>query len=635
MEKVKAEEGESADIIADNIESLKELFPDAFNEGGIDFDVLRQLLGDAKVLNEGEEKYGLNWHGKKKARQIALTPSTGTLIPCPEESINWDTTQNLFIEGDNLEVLKLLQKSYANRVKMIYIDPPYNTGREFIYPDKYQDNLDTYLKYTKQKSDEGFKLSSNTESSGRFHTNWLNMMYPRLKLAKNLLRNDGVIFISIDDNELSSLLQICKEIYGEDNYIGTISRATGTRMGTGSRGIARELDYVLVFSKTADYSLSRLPMSDEELSLYNQEDEKGKYLTRSLRRTGGENRREDRPSMFYPVISPDGTEVYPIAPEGWESRWVCGKDTYEQLVEDGFIEWKKVVKDGVERWQVYQKHYVTEGLKESSDLWTKEEGNKKATRDLNALFDGKKVFDHPKPLGMNKKLLQLGTESTSHHLVLDFFAGSCALGHAVFEQNALDNGNRRYIMVQLPEECEEKSNAFKSGFATISDLGKERLKRACGKIKSEYSGFKGDLGFKVFKLANSNIRVWSSGSEDLEATLLSNVDHLVENCSEQEVLYELLLKRGIDLSVPIENRDVGGKRIFSVGYGALFACLNESISKDQVEEIGQGIVKWHKELAPSSDTHVFFRDSAFSDDVSKTNMAAILEQNGINHVRSL
>ena len=649
MDKMTEQDVSSLDVVNENLEVLKAIFPESFTEDGVDFEVLRQLLGDA--VDEGEEKYGLTWHGKKKARQIALMPSLGTLRPCPEESVNWDTTQNLFVEGDNLEVLKLLQKSYANKVKMIYIDPPYNTGKEFIYPDKFQDNLDTYLRYTGQRGEEGFKTTSNTESSGRYHTNWLNMMYPRLRLARNLLRDDGAIFISIDDNELANLIKICDEVFGEANYIGMISRATGTRMGTGSRGIARELDYLLVYSKTDAYHLRKLPMTAKELAIYNQEDEKGKYLARSLRRTGGENRREDRPSMYYPVTSPEGDKVYPIAPEGYESRWVCGKETYNQLLRDGYIEWKKVTKNGEERWQVYQKHYLNKGVKESSDLWVKDEGNKKATRDLSALFGGVKVFDHPKPVGLNRKIVQLGTENTDEPIVLDFFAGSCATGHAVFEQNAADDGNRRFILVQLPEICSEQSAAFKVGYKTISDIGKERLRRASKKLAAESEQMTKeakeklpgttdntmvlDIGFKVFKLDSSNIRAWNPDRNDLEQTLIDHMAHLVENRSEEDVLYELLLKRGVDLTVPIEEKTIIGKTVYSIGYGVLFACLDTAISREEIEDLAQGIIGWHKELEPASDTQVVFRDSAFANDIAKTNMTAILEQNGIAHVRSL
>lgn len=644
FERVTLQDGESADIVNENIQRLKAIFPDAFSEGSVNFDTLRQLLGDAGVVEEGGEKYGLNWHGKKEARQIALAPSTGTLLPSHDESVDWDKTQNLFIEGDNLEVLKLLQKSYAGKVKLVYIDPPYNTGKEFVYPDNYQDNLDTYLRYTGQVDDHGMKFSTNTEASGRMHTNWLNMMYPRLKVARNLMREDGVIFISIDDAELANLRCICDEIFGQNNFCGIISRATGTRMGVGSSTIASELDYVVIYSKFEGLAFDGLPMTDSDLSIYDQEDEKGRYLTRSLRRTGGENRREDRPSMFYPVHAPDGTEVYPIAPAGYESRWVCSKETYLSQLEKGMIEWKKVEKDGIEKWQVYQKHYVGEAKKQPSNLWNKDEGNKKATRDLNSLFDNEKVFDHPKPVGLICKIIQLATNESTDDIVLDFFAGSGTTGHAVYEQNASDGGNRRFILVQLPELLDETNNAQKVATIVcdklgvprnIAEISKERLRRASAKVRSDSRGKEVDGGFKVLKLAESNIKAWRPNRSDIEETLLSHQEHLIEGRSEQDVLFELLIKRGIDLSVPIECREVLGKSLYSIGYGVLFACLDQSISQGDIEGVAQEILTWHKELKPASDAHVFFRDSAFSSDVSKSNMAAILQQNGITHVRSL
>ena len=409
IKQVELEDGQSADIISENIYRLKELFPDAFSENGVNFDALRQLLGDASVLDEGEEKYGLNWHGKKKARQIALTPSTGTLLPCPEESVDWDTTQNLFIEGDNLEVLKLLQKSYANRVKVIYIDPPYNTGKEFIYPDKFQENLDTYLRYTGQVNDDGIKFASNTEVGGRKHTNWLSMMYPRLKLARNLLASDGVIFLSIDDNEHSNLKLICDDVFGQENFMGEVCRATGQTTGQDSGGLGSSFDYILVYSKNVDFDLSGLPLSAKDLTRFDNEDERGKYAYDQMRKTGSNDRREDRPRLFYPVQNPDGGEVYPVAPAGYESCWRFERKTYDRLLKDNIILWKKTKRDGDEIWWPYVKYYLEGRTKRPSPLWNDLDGNKKAARDVRALFDGKKVFDFPKPVPMISgayKLLQ-------------------------------------------------------------------------------------------------------------------------------------------------------------------------------------------------------------------------------------
>lgn len=626
----------SQNLLADNIKQLLALFPEVSTEGEvdgkpqnkIDFDALKEVLGE--YVEDKEERYNFTWHGKANARRLAQTPSAGTLRPCKEESVDWDTTQNLFIEGDNLEVLKLLQKSYHKKVKMIYIDPPYNTGKEFIYPDKYKDNLDTYLRYTGQINDEGFKISANTETTGRYHTNWLNMMYPRLKLARNLLRNDGAIFVSIDDNELGNLRRILDDIFGEDNFIGMISRSTGTRMGSGSRGIARELDYILVYSKTFEYELARLPMTEQEASIYNEEDEKGKYLLRSLRRTGGENRREDRPSMFYPVTSPDGDEIYPIAPEGWESRWVCGKDTYERLLSEGEVVWKKVKKSGELKWQVYQKTYLSIDGRESSDLWTKEDGNKKATRELNNLFDKVKIFDHPKSVGVMKKILLLGSKNTDYPIVLDFFAGSASLGHAVYELNVNDGSQRRFILVQLPEILLEDTQGKKLGFDTIADIGKERIRRAVNKIKQENPDCQGDLGFKVFKLDATNIIPWEADFDNLESILANSVDNIKPDRTAEDVLYEILLKYGLDLTLPIKQHIIANKTVFDVGMGALLVCLDDDIPL----EVAEGIGKLKEKLQPEV-MRVVFKDAGFADDVVKTNTLQVLKQFDIDDVKSI
>jgi adenine-specific DNA-methyltransferase len=655
MKRVQPEEGASADIVSENIELLKELFPDAFSEGGVDFEVLRQLLGDAKVLDEGEEKYGLNWHGKKKARQIALTPSSGTLLPCPEASVDWDTTKNLFIEGDNLEVLKLLQKSYANKVKMIYIDPPYNTGKEFIYPDKFQENLDTYLKYTGQVDDEGIKFSSNTETTGRKHTNWLSMMMPRLKLARDLLSKDGVIFISIDDNEQAHLKKLCDEVFGEANFLTQVIVQSNKR-GQTYKEIAKCHEYLLVYYKSEESSLGELEKTTGALPF---EDEHGGYDLWELRNRNPKFGRHNRPNLFYAIyvnsrsvndeglalISLERTEkfdceVLPRNSVGADSCWRWGKD---KLVNEGInaspkTVWAKQKRDG--GWNIYEKS--RKSTTKAKSIWTdtkfiSEQGTVEAGR-----IDMGGVLEFPKPLELIKQCVFLG--SSDDDIVMDFFAGSGTTAHAVMAQNAEDGANRRYICVQLPEptfELEDgkkvpkkhSKTAFEQGFETIAEISRERIKRSANSIEGSNQDM--DKGFRTFKLSNSNIQVWNPDRADLEESLLSHQDHLVEGRTEQDILYELLLKRGIDLSVPIESREVIDRTIFSIGYGVLFACLSESINKDQVEEIGRGIVEWYRELAPSSDTHVFFRDSAFSDDVSKTNMAAILEQNGINHVRSL
>ncbi len=622
MKKIQPEEGKSADIVVENIARLKELFPDAFTEGGVNFDVLRQLLGDVGVLDEGEEKYGLNWHGKKKARQIALTPSTGTLLPCPEESVDWDTTKNLFIEGDNLEVLKLLQKSYANKVKMIYIDPPYNTGKEFIYPDKFQENLNTYLKYTGQVDDEGMKFSSNTETNGRFHSDWLSMIYPRLKLARNLLRDDGVIFISIDDGEVGNLRKCCDEVFGVNNFVANVVWQKKYTRANDARWFSDNHDHILCYAKEKiGMSLNLLLRNENQLSAYSNPDDhpKGSWKATPLHAKSGANTSPYNFKNGVVWAPPTGTfrrfnDATMKKMDDSNEIWF-GKDGSQTPSRKSFL---SEVKDGVSP--------VT--------IWPYDEvgHNHEANNELKSLDMGG-LFSNPKPTRLIQRILELSTRGGD--IILDFFAGSATTAHAVMQLNAEDGGNRKFIMVQLPEPCDEKSEAFKAGYKTIAEISKERIRRVINKIRTEQQEHKTDLGFKTFKLSNSNIHLWNPDRTDLEKSLLSHQEHLIEGRTEQDILYELLLKRGVDLAASIESRKASGKNIYSIGYGVLFACLDESITKEQVEDIAQTIITWHGELAPDSDTHVFFRDSAFRDDISKTNMAAILEQNGITHVRSL
>lgn len=631
IEKIKKGDplSESKDLLQENINQLKTLFPEIVTEGKIDFKALQAILGEE--IEEGEEFYRFTWAGKAQARREAHKPSTGTLRPCPEESVDWDKTKNLYIEGDNLEVLKLLQKSYASKVKMIYIDPPYNTGQDFIYKDNYKDNLKNYQELTGQIDNDGNKISTNTDSDGRYHSNWLNMMYPRLKLARNLLKEDGVIFMSIDENEVHNLISLGNNIYGSNNFRGIISRSTGTRMGSGNKKISSELDYIIVYSKSEKFNFLGLPMNKEDLKIYDKKDEKGIYLTRSLRRTGGENRREDRPSMFYPVYAPDGTEVYPIAPEGWESRWVCGKDTYVNLDKEGIIEWKKVIKKGVEKWQVYQKHYLGESVKFASNSWNELDGNKKATREVNALFDNIKLFDHPKPLALMKKIIIMSS-SVENDIIIDFFSGSCTTAHALMKINIEDEKNRKFLMIQLPEPTDPKSVAYKTGYKTIAEIGKERIRRAAKKIVKENPLLapNTDLGFKVFKLDSSNIQAWSGNPDNLEKELFDAVDNIKTDRSEEDVLYEILLKYGLDLTLPISEKMIAGKKVFNVGMGAIFICLATEITS----EVSEGIGQWKAELDPAM-CRVIFKDSGFKSDAAKTNAQQNLKRFGITEVKSI
>lgn len=660
MKQVTPEEGQSANIIAENVDRLKGLFPEAFTEGGVNFETLRQLLGDAGVLDEGEEKYGLNWHGKKKARQIALTPSTGTLLPCPEESVDWDTTKNLFIEGDNLEVLKLLQKSYANKVKMIYIDPPYNTGKEFIYPDRFQEDLDTYLRYTGQISDEGFKLTTSLEVTGRKHTNWLNMMYPRLLAARNLLARDGVIMISIDEKESLNLRMICDQVFGEENFVAQFTVVTNYKGRNDKTNVAMAHEYIVAYKKDSFITVG-LPLTPAQIAEYKLVDASGKkYKLRDLRKRGGPDKREDRPKMWFPLYLSQKTqklslerqsehdiEITPIKSDGSDGRWRWGRERVEANLND--LEASYVKKNN--KWNVSYRIYLQNAtctpIDGDDDLDEEDEdfssdGSLPKSIWMGGEFStdsGKRSFkklipetplEYPKSVELLKRCIYYGTNSDD--IVLDFFMGSGTLAQALFEVEIENKKGRRFIGVQLPEPCEDSK---KHKFLTISEIAKERIRRAGQEVKLKNSDSSIDIGFKFFKLTSSNIKAWDANFVDIEEGLLSHEEHILPGRREMDILYELLLKRGIDLSAPIESRLSAGKNIYSIGYGALFACLDESISREQVEGIAQAIIDWHKELAPTSETHVFFRDSAFRDDISKTNMAAILEQNGISHVRSL
>ena len=632
-------ETHSADVVTENIGQLKTLFPEAFAEGNVDFEVLKQLLGSDG--DEGEEKYGLNWHGKRQARQLALTPSAGTLRPCPEESVDWDTTQNLMIEGDNLEVLKLLQKSYAGKVKMIYIDPPYNTGKDFIYPDNYRDSLRNYLELTDQADGESQRFSSNTETSGRFHTDWLNMMYPRLKLARQLLREDGLICISVDEEEIANLRLMCDEIYGSENRVEEVVWKNKYGSGALTKGFANVHEYLVVYSRSLISNIAA-PLDDEQRSVYKHKDSKffvrGGYITQPLATTS----KDDRPNLRY-AIHHAGIEIWP------EKQWIWERGRFETAYRNDEI----VINERDGKYSVRMKQYLRDenGVERLGKPVSLLNGpfNQEGTKEIRELF-GSPVFDFPKPSALIRYLFSfiINDQPEDDGLYVDFFAGSCPSAQAVMTLNAIDNGKRRFIMAQLPEPCPSKSLASKAGFATIADIGKQRIRSVRKQILEQQKPKKDDspslgnndiescdLGFRVFKLATSNIRAWEPDRDDLEGTLLDSIDHIKPDRSEDDILYELLLKLGLDLCVPIENRTIAGKSVHSIGAGTLIACLAERIAREDVESLALGIADWHDELASAGDSTVVFRDSAFVDDIAKTNLTAILDQRGLGQVRSL
>lgn len=641
MKKLTAADPEtrSADLVAENVERLKALFPEIVTEGphgaALNVDVLKALIGD-QTVTDADEKFGLTWHGKRRARQLALTPSAGTLRPCPEDSVDWDTTQNLMIEGDNLEVLKLLQKSYAGKVKLIYIDPPYNTGKDFVYPDNFQESIRHYLELTGQV-EGGAKISSNTESSGRFHTDWLNMMYPRLKLAKNLLTENGLLFLSCDDAELIDVTCALNEIFGEENFVAQLIWKKSYGGGAKVKHVVVLHDYVLCFAKSLE-ALGRLelPPDPNARRYYKFRDSKfekrGPYRLQPLATTSN----DERENLRYPIPY-NGEEIWP------EKQWQWEKSrTLEALAND-----ELVIAQQEGKWSVNYKQYLrdADGVERGAKPFSILDGpyTQAGTAEIAELLGDPKVFPFPKPTELVRQLVRYANPE-KEFVVMDFFAGSGTTGHAVIAENAADNGKRRYITVQLPEPLDPENSGQKaaSDFCdqlgkprNIAELTKERLRRSARKVEGELPSFSGDLGFRVFKLHSSNIRTWEPDRDDLDQTLLDSVEHLKPGRNEQDVLYELLLKLGLDLCVPIETRAIGGKHVHAIGGGVLMACLAKRIARGEVEALAQGIVEWHQALAPAGDTTCVFRDSAFENDVAKTNLAAILEQHGIANIRSL
>jgi len=650
MKKLTADDPEtkSGDLVAENIEHLKTLFPELVTEGpkgvSVNSGVLKQLVGDWTVT-DADEKYGLNWYGKRRSRMLALTPSTGTLRPAPEDGIDWDTTENIMIEGDNLEVLKLLQKSYSSKVKLVYIDPPYNTGKDFVYSDDYQDNIRNYLELTGQV-DGGQKTSSNTEASGRFHTDWLNMMYPRLKVARMLLSDDGILLISINDVEAPRLRMVLDEVFGEENFVCQFVWNNEGNIDQQSK-IKGVHEYVLTYMRNADFLTAPAvidPNIEEDSKLYNEQ------IENSITKIGPANPPSTItlpagfPAAFDHGSLPPREDVWPhILDEivvvdsklekparvysGWSSR-----NLLELFIRNGCIPIED--SSGKKTWFALTATGAIYGYKKRSELQghvlsvIRNVGTTK--QNSNVLKKWGIEFSYPKPLLLLQYLIQVFTRSDAQHIVCDVFAGSGTTGHAVLEQNAEDGGDRRFLMVQLPEPTGDAGK-----FASIADITKERLRCAAKKVKDENPMFTGDLGFRVFKLDSSNIHEWDPDREDLDSSLLQSVEHLKSDRTEADILYELLLKLGLDLCVPIEDRAILEKEVHAIGGGVLMACLTEQIERNEVEALAQGIVNWHLELAPAGDTTCVFRDSAFVDDVAKTNMAAILEQHGIANVRSL
>ena len=607
------------DMTQENIKKIQFLFPNAIKEIikngevclAVDFDVLKQEMSDM-IIDDKQERYQMTWPDKKKAVLLANSAISATLRPVKEKSVNFDTTQNIYIEGDNLDSLKLLRETYLGKVKMIYIDPPYNTGHDFVYEDNFSESYEEYMSNSGQYDEQGNRLVRNLDSNGRFHTAWLNMIYPRLKIARDLLRDDGAIFISIDDNELHNLMKLCDEIFGESNFVGCICRATGTTTGQDANKIGSSLDYCLVYSKSSDFELNGLDMEEKDLKRFNEKDERGLYSTLQLRKTGNADTREERPNMFYPVIAPDGSEVYPFGPTGYLSRWRVGKDSYEKLLADNMIVWKKQDTDEVvetdgyvkSKWTPYVKYYLEGRTKQVSNLFQDIEGNKKASIVLKELLGSKGIFDNPKPVEFLEILLQIATNAND--LIVDFFSGSATTAHAIMKYNEKNNSNRKYIMVQLPEKTDVSSEAYKLGYRTICDIGEERIRRA-GKKITEEAGLTAtnlDIGFRVLKLDSSNMQdVFYNPMSMTQSLLDATVDNIKADRTPLDLLFQVMLDLGIELSAKIEEKQVNGKTYYLVNDNDIIACFDDNIDNDVITAI-----------AKMQPLYAVFKDKSFATD---------------------
>lgn len=613
-------DAESKDLVAENIEKLKQLFPEIITDGKVDFETLEEVLGEFK--EESNERYSFSWSGKGQAKKLAMRPSKGTLRPAPEESVDWDSTEHLFIEGDNLEVLKLLQRSYHKKVKMIYIDPPYNTGHDFIYKDDFKDNIKNYLKLTDQVDEVGKKISSNVETSGRYHTDWLNMIYPRLRLARELLQDDGVIFVSIDDHEIANLKKVMDEVYGEENFIANMIWQSRTSISNDQQ-ISLNHNHTLIYSKDINEVVFYGDIIGKDDYSNPDEDPRGpwKLVPIDANKPGGDT--------YYPIENPNtGEKYYP--PNG--RSWAMNPTDYKALFNDGRIKFGKGGESAPKKKLFYEERKIKGDSKTPSSVITNEATTKDGTEELMKLFDGKKVFDYPKPVSLMKRFLTYGCTRNKKNIVLDFFAGSGSLAHGIFDSEDVD---ANWILVQIPEPVDESKttgkNAMKMGLHNLAETAKERLRRASKSIlKSHGKEEEIDLGFKVFKLDKSNIKPWDPDFEDVQLSLEDSIENVKPDRSEEDVLYEILLKYGLDLTLPIEKRSIGNAKLYVGGAGALILCLSDNIDLDIVESIAEIKKEYDPELM-----RVVFRDSGFKDDVVKTNAVQILKQHGIEDVRSI
>lgn len=610
-------DGMTMNIEQANVEKLKEVFPEVFADGKVDFDKLQGLLGH--YIADDKEKYSFSWKGKADSLRLAQKRSTGTLRPCKEESKDWDTTENLYIEGDNLEVLKLLQSSYLNSVKMIYIDPPYNTGNDFVYTDDFADGIARYKEVTGQAT------KSNPETAGRYHTNWLNMMYPRLKLARNLLTDDGVIFISIDDNEQANLKKLCDEVFGEDNFVAVFPWRKRTAKSDVPFGVSQDYEWILVYAKSQDFLAA---IEGGTRKYFETPDFPGRpWRIHDLTK---QTSASERPKSFFTLVNPKTGKEYPANPN---RTWAITKDTFEGYYKQGKI----VFPDDYDFLNITQpafRYFKDDDEKKAGEMFgciavstnlPKEIGmTKEGTAEITELFE-KKVFGFPKPVALLKFLISITTKFDNDAIILDFFSGSATTAHAVMQLNAEDGGHRKFICVQLPEKTDEQSEAYKAGYKTICEIGKERIRRAGEKIKEENKDKEGienlDIGFKVFKLDSSNLVKWdntpTTDEEEVKKRIQQSLFYLVEGREDLDLVYEIMLKYGLSLTLPVEERKFDGVTAYIINHPdyKVLVCLAPNITLSAVEEMDKETIGTY-----------IFADRCFADANILSNTEEILKK---------
>ena len=617
MDKLKMQTANKAD---DNFRALAAMFPNAVTEAidengevvrAIDKDVLMQEIS-VKVVEGKEERYQFTWPDKKKSVLLANAPISKTLRPCREESVDFDNTENLYIEGDNLEVLKLLQETYLGKIKMIYIDPPYNTGNDFVYEDNFAQSTDEYMEHSGQFDDEGNRLVKNLDSNGRFHTDWLNMIYPRLRLAKDLMADDGVIFISIDDNEVENLKKMCCEVFGQSNFIANIIWQHSVQPKGYLGTFSVHHNYILCFSISNGFGLGSFERTAEDNKAYSNPDNDPKGPWRS----GDVRNALYRPNLIYDIISPSGKAIKPC-----ENGWRWSKETVQEKIRTGEIIFNQ------DETRIIRKIYLStlEGRAPETIWFGKDVGTtREAMTELKKLFD-KPPFDTPKPIGLIKKLQQLVIDKD--YIVLDFFSGSATTAHAVMQLNAEDGGNRKFIMVQLPEETDEKSEAYMAGYKNICEIGKERIRRAGAKIKEEkgLTAQNLDTGFRVLKCDTSNMKEVFYKPNEVEQTLFDNyASNIKEDRTSEDLLFQVMLDLGVLLSSKIEETTINGCKVFNVADGFLYACFDNNISDEVVTTI-----------AKQQPYYAVFRDSGMASDSVLTNFDQIFASISPSTVRKV